>query len=268
MFCFLYIRHNPPGSASGRKFGEASQRLVSNSLQLKVDHNGFSNNMQAPQPSYATSSYIPPANSYGNHGFRNQGQPRMLPSGRDYSNAGYPLSHNPPLRPPYAHSHNEPYGSPRQYQINNQAAAADLHYLPGHHQNGGSRHMHKPMEQMSTGVGPYPSHPGGYDANQRYQAPGNGSYQQWSGRMAPQANQYISGGYGLHQQGGVNQGFHRGHDYQQQRGNQFHHHHRGDFEQRGSQPHRGNQQYGRNQQHRGNQQQRGNPYSALDRKRH
>ncbi|XVF63713.1 hypothetical protein PTKIN_Ptkin09bG0108300 [Pterospermum kingtungense] len=254
--------HNPPGSDSGHKFGEASHRLIANSLRLKKDHNGFSNNMQAPPPSYPTASYNSPVNSYGNYGFHNQGQPRMLHPGRDYSNPGYPLSHNPPLRPPYAHGYNEPYGSPQQYQMNNQAAASNLHYPPRHHPNGGSRHMTKPMAQMSREVGPCPSHPSGYDAN-----PGNSNYQQWGGRMGSHANQADSGGYGLHEQGGVNQGFHGRHDYQQQRGNRLHHH-RGDYQQRGSQPYRGNQQYASNQQHRGYQQQRGNSFSAFDRKRY
>ncbi|XVE69753.1 hypothetical protein DITRI_Ditri10aG0016500 [Diplodiscus trichospermus] len=217
----LMERHNPPGSVSGRKFGEASHRLIANSLQLKVDHHGLSNSMQAAPPS-----------------------------------AGYSVSQNPPLHPPYAHGYNVPYGSPQQYQVNNQAAADNLHYTPRHHQNGGSRHMPRPMAQMSTEARPYPSHSVGYDRNRRYQAPGNGSYQQWGGRMA---DQNVSGGYGQYQQGGANQDHHRGHEHQQQRGNHLHHQ-RGDYQQRGSQPYWGNQQ------HRDNQQQRRNPYSALDRK--
>ncbi|XWS20972.1 hypothetical protein CRYUN_Cryun30bG0015200 [Craigia yunnanensis] len=240
-------RHNSRGSVSDRKFGEASRRLIANSLQLQVDYNGFRNDMQAPPPSYASAPYIPPVNSYVSYGFHNQGQPRIVPPGQDYSSAGYPLSQNPPLRPPYALGYNEPYGSPQHYQINNPAAANNLHYPLRHHQNGGSRHMPRPMTQMSTDAGHYPSHPVG---NRRFQAPGNGSYQQREGRMAPQTNQNVSGGYGLHQQGGVNQSLHRGHDDQQQRGNLLYHQ-TGDYQQRGSQPYRGNQQYGSNQQHRG-----------------
>ncbi|XWS14476.1 hypothetical protein CRYUN_Cryun35bG0012800 [Craigia yunnanensis] len=198
-------RHNPPGSVSGRKLGEASHRLIANSLQLKVDHNGFSNNMRAPSPSYATAPYIPPVNSYVNYGFHNHRQPRMVPPRKDNSSAGFPLCQHPPLHPPNSRGY-------YHYQISNQAAANNLHYPPRHHQDG-------------------------YDGNQRYQDPGNGSYQRWGGRMTPQAYQNVSGGYGLRQQGGVNQGIHRGHDHQQQRGNQLHHHQRGDHQQRGSQPH-------------------------------
>ncbi|XP_022757502.1 5'-3' exoribonuclease 3-like isoform X2 [Durio zibethinus] len=250
----LMERHNPPASVSGR---EASHRLITNSLRLKVDHNGFSNNMQAPPPSSATAPYIPPVNSYVNYGFPNQGQPRMVPPGQDYSSVGYPLPQNPPLRPPNSYYH---------YTRNDQATANNLHYPSIHHQDGGSRHM--PMAQMSSEAGPYTSFPGCYDGNQTYEAPGNGSSQQWGGRMAPQANRNVSGGYGLYQQGGFNQGLHRGYEHQQQRGNQLHHHQRGDYQQRWSQPHGGNQQHGSNQQQMGNQQQRGNPYSALDRRGH
>ncbi|XP_007017772.2 PREDICTED: 5'-3' exoribonuclease 3 isoform X1 [Theobroma cacao] len=255
----LMERHNPPGAISGRKLGEASHRLVANSLQLKGDRNGFSNDIHAPPPLYAAAPYVPPVNSHVNYGFHNQGQHRMVPPGQDYPSAGYPLPQTP-LRPPYAHGYNEPYG-PHQYQIHNQAAANNLHYPPRHDQNGGSRHMPRSMAQVSMEASPYPSHQGGYDANRIYQAPGIGSHQQWGGRMAPQANQDVLGGYGLHQQGVVNRGIHRGYDHQQQRGNQLHHQ-RGDHHQRGSQPHRGNQQHG------GNQQQRGNSYAALDRQRH
>ncbi|GMI83096.1 5'-3' EXORIBONUCLEASE 3, 5'-3' exoribonuclease 3 [Hibiscus trionum] len=204
-------RHKPSGSDSGHKLGDASHRLIANSLQLKMDRNGFNNNMQTPPSSYVGGPYNP-------------------------------FSQNPPSRHPDSHSY-------RNYQINNQAAANNMHYPPRHQQNGGSRHI--------------PSHPGSYDGDRRYQGPENSSHQQWGGRMAPQANEDVSGGYGSYQQGGVNQGFHRRHDHQQQRGNQsYHHGQRGDYEERGSQPHRGNLQQ------RGNQQQRGNPYSALDRRGH
>ncbi|KAE8701900.1 5'-3' exoribonuclease 3 [Hibiscus syriacus] len=217
---------NAAGSLSGHKLGDASHRLIANSLQSKMDRNGFNNNMQAP--------YNPPVNSNVNYGFHNQGQPSMVPPRQDYPGA----------------------------------AANNMHYPPRNHQDGGSRQI--PMAQMSTEADIYPSHPGGYDGNRQYQGPENSSYQQWSGRMAPQANQNVSGGYGLYQQGGVNQGFHREHGHQQQRGNQsYHHRQRGDYEETGSQLHRGNQQYyGSNQQQRGNQQPRGNPYSALDRRGH
>ncbi|KAL1099983.1 hypothetical protein V6Z11_D05G198400 [Gossypium hirsutum] len=63
-------RYNPPGSISGRKLGEASHRLIANSLKkLKVDRTGFSNNVQAPPPSIATAPHIPPFNSHVNNGY-------------------------------------------------------------------------------------------------------------------------------------------------------------------------------------------------------
>ncbi|KAH1064982.1 hypothetical protein J1N35_029969 [Gossypium stocksii] len=249
-------RHNSSGSVSGQ---DASHRLITNSLQLKMDRNGFGNNIQAS--SYAPAPYNPSVNSHANYGYHNQGQPRMIPPRQDYPGAGYPYSQNPPSRHPNSQGYHH-------YQINNEEAANNMHYPPRHYQDGRARHIR--MAQMSTEADLYPSHPGGYDSSRRYQAPENSSYQQWGGRMAPQANQNVSGGYGLYQQGGVNQGVYRGRDQQQQRGNQsYHHHQRGDYEERGSQPHRGSQQYyGSNQQHGGSQQQRGNPYSALDRRGH
>ncbi|XVE56144.1 hypothetical protein DITRI_Ditri03aG0214200 [Diplodiscus trichospermus] len=199
----LMDRQNPPGSVSGRKLGEASHRLIANSLQWKVDHNGFSNTMQAPAPSYAAAPYVPPVNSYVSYGFRKQQQRcRMVPPGQDNSTAGFPLSQHHrqdssrpvPLRPPTSHGY-------YHYQINNQAAASNTHHPPGHHQDGGSMHM--PIAQMSTEAGPHPPHPDGYDGNQRHQAPGSGSFEQCGGRMGPRANQNVYGG----------------HDHQQQRGN-------------------------------------------------
>ncbi|XVE94584.1 hypothetical protein REPUB_Repub02eG0021200 [Reevesia pubescens] len=242
-------RHNPTGSVSGNNLGEASHRLIANSLQLKVDRNRYSNNMQAPPPSYGAAPYIPPVTSYVNYGFHNQGLPRrMVPPGQDYSSPGYALPQNPPLHPPNANSY-------YRYPVNNQAAAHNLHYPPRHHDNGGSRQIPRPMAQMSTEADPFPSHSGGYNPNDRYKTRLHASdQQQWGGRMGPQDSRNVSGGYGLHQQGVVNQGMHRGNEHQEQRGNQLHHRERGDYQQRGSQPHWGNQQH------------RGNPYSALDRK--
>ncbi|KAK6276435.1 hypothetical protein POUND7_006144 [Theobroma cacao] len=228
----LMERHNTPGAISGR-----STTVI------------------------CRCSLCPTSNSHVNYGFHNQGQHIRAPPGLDYFSAGYPISQTSPLRPHLAHGYNEPYGSPHQYQINNQAAANNFHYPPRDHQNGGSRHMPRPTTQLSMEIGLYPSRPGGYDGNRMYQAPGTGSHQEWGGGMGPQANQNVSGGYGLHQQGGVNRGLHSGHDHQQQRGNQMHNQ-RGGYHQRGSQLRRGNQQHG------GIQQQRGNSYVALDRQRH
>ncbi|XP_022769156.1 5'-3' exoribonuclease 3-like isoform X2 [Durio zibethinus] len=260
----LMERHNPPGSVSGRKLGEASHRLIANSLRLKIDTNGFSNNMQAPPPSYATAPYIPPVNSNVNYGFHNQGQPRMVPPSEDNSSAGCASSQNPPLHPPNAHGY-------YHFPIKNQVAANNLHYPPRHCQNGASRHIPRLMTQMSNEAGPCPSHPGSYNDKPRYgtqyQTSLNDSFQQWGGRMAPHANQNVSGGYVVRQQSGVKQGLHRGHDHQRRRGSKLHHQ-RGDNQQRGSRPHGGNQQHGSNRQKKGNQQLRGNPFSTLDRKGH
>ncbi|OMO68873.1 putative 5-3 exonuclease protein [Corchorus capsularis] len=185
-------RHNPPGAISGHKFGEAeaeaSHRLIANSLQLKVDHrNGFSKDMQAqaqaqaqappPSYSYATGHVPPDVHSYVNHGFHNQGQYRMAP----------------PLRPPYQYHYHT--------NLNTTQAAAykyNRHHPPPprNYPNNGSMRMPRPVAQMPTEAAP--CHPGGYDGNRRYQAPGifSGSYQQyWGGRVGPHASQLnVSGG--------------------------------------------------------------------------
>ncbi|GKU90081.1 hypothetical protein SLEP1_g4123 [Rubroshorea leprosula] len=265
-------RQNPPGTISGHKLGEASHRLLVNSLQLKVDSNGFSNNMHALPPAYANAPHVPPINPHTNYGFHNQGQHRMPVA--DYSGAGYRGPSTPTMQPPFAHRYDQPYsppasypphtGSRPHYQRSNQAASiSHVSYPPGFHPDGGSRHMQRPVAQMSTEVGAYPFHQGGYDADQGYPSTGDGNYQQWG----VGGNQHTSGGYSHHRQGSVNHSTQRGREHHQPREN--HPHQRWQDQQRGNNPQK---QYDRNQQHRGhhsqrnNQQHRTNSYSVLDRR--
>ncbi|XVF73894.1 hypothetical protein PTKIN_Ptkin13bG0017300 [Pterospermum kingtungense] len=122
----LIKRHNPPGSVSGRKLGEASHRLIANSLLLKVDHNRLSSNLQAPPPSYTIAPSVPPVNSSVNYGFHNQGQPRMVPRLHLSSEGFY---------------HYQGYYN---YRIEDQLVKKmfNLHPLR-RHQDGGSRQLHK-----------------------------------------------------------------------------------------------------------------------------
>ncbi|MBA0879672.1 hypothetical protein Goshw_015012 [Gossypium schwendimanii] len=252
----FHFRYNPPGSISGRKLGEASHRLIANSLKkLKVDRTGFSNNVQAPPPSIATAPHIPPFNSHVNNGSLNQGQAVVAPSEQDYSRAGsqkqprrappehdsragYPLSQNLPFDFPNAQSYYPyPICVPGSY----------LHYPPNH-QNGGVRLITSPMAQISAVPGPEPHLSGKkrryntrYQANLRYQENLSGSYPQCGGIMAPQGNLDGSAVIPL---------LH--HPYPQPHPHLLH-------EQGGTQPHRANQHQ------RGNQQQGDNPFSVLDR---
>ncbi|TYJ34911.1 hypothetical protein E1A91_A05G200200v1 [Gossypium mustelinum] len=241
-------RYNPPGSISGRKLREASHRLIANSLKLKVDRTGFSNNVQAPPPSIATAPHIPPFNSHVNNGSLNQGQAVVAPSEQDYSRAG---SQKQPRRAPPKHdsragyplSQNLPFDFPNAqiyYPYPICVPGSYLHYPPNH-QNG-VRLITSPMAQISTVRGPYPSHLSGKKEryNTRYQANLSRSYPQCGGIMAPQGNLNGSAVIPL-----------------------LHHpypHPHLLHEQRGTQPHRANQHQ------RGNQQQGGNPFSVLDRK--
>ncbi|KAK8551789.1 hypothetical protein V6N13_120223 [Hibiscus sabdariffa] len=88
-------RHNPPGSVSGRKLGEASHRLIAKCL-LKMDQNGLSNSMQALPLSITTAPYIP----HVNEGSQDKELPRTFPPEQDDSIAGHPLSRRQPRKTP------------------------------------------------------------------------------------------------------------------------------------------------------------------------
>lgn len=76
----FYFRQNAPGTVSGHRLEEASHRLLVNSLQLKVDRNGFGIDIHVPPPAYANAPHVPPVNPYANYGFHNHGQPKTVSS--------------------------------------------------------------------------------------------------------------------------------------------------------------------------------------------
>ncbi|KAJ0024742.1 hypothetical protein Pint_09130 [Pistacia integerrima] len=263
-------RQNPRGTISGRELGEASHRLIVNSLQSKVDHNGYGNHMRGPPVPYAAVPYVPPVPSYHDYRGHDQGHHRIPQPRTDGSPSGNPRSSVPARsydsgygqqyssstpQPPHRRSH-------PQYDRNNRSANSgeqpiDLYNPSGIHLNGGPRYPPRPMAQTS-GATAY-SRQGGYSSIQSYQPPGVGSAHQWGG---PQANQSVPRGYGHHQQRG-DQNQH----YNQQRGNQGYNQNSGNqghYQNRGNQ---GHHQYNNPQRvNYSHHQQGGSQYSALDRR--
>ncbi|XP_021902782.1 5'-3' exoribonuclease 3 [Carica papaya] len=234
-------RHNAPESISGRQLGEASHRLIVNSLQMKVDHNRFGNNIHAP-PAYNVAPHVQARWSNSSYGFRNQGHNGMVPPGPDHCDFGTPHSSNAVMRTPYVHGYGQPHSSLAvhshtasypQYQRNDRSAGntggeypRPANYLPGSQHNSGPMHLHRPTPQMPSNVIDYPRQ-GDYVGHQNYESPRTDSYQQLGGMLPPPANQSSSRGYGHHgQQRTVNKSIPRGYDHhhdsnnRQQRGNQ------------------------------------------------
>ncbi|KAJ6405881.1 hypothetical protein OIU84_013782 [Salix udensis] len=158
-------RRNPPGTISGRHLGEASHRLVSNSLQPKIDRNGCYPHSARP--------HIP---THYDHGY---GQPYGLEGA------------NPSYRRPRPH-----------YERENKMSGPHprhVYHPPEFHHNGGPRYPNGPVAHASTGNTIY-AYQGGYDAYQSYRSPGAGSHQQWGGRFPPPTNDSNPRGYGHDQQ--------------------------------------------------------------------
>ncbi|KAJ7005833.1 hypothetical protein NC653_005229 [Populus alba x Populus x berolinensis] len=189
-------RRNPPGTISAHHLGEASHRLVSNSLQQKIDRNGYGNHMHTPPPPYFAAPCGPPHSFYSN-GLHNHGHYGTLQPEIDYSHAGYPRSASPHMPTHYDHGFgsagaNPSYRRPRpQNERENQMSGPhprQVYHPPEFHQNGRPRHPHGPVARASTGNSTF-AYQGGFDASyQSYQSPGDGSHQQWGGRFPPPAN--------------------------------------------------------------------------------
>ncbi|KAK2660700.1 hypothetical protein Ddye_007233 [Dipteronia dyeriana] len=244
-------RHNPHGTMSGPRLGEASHRLLVNSLQSKVDRNGYVNHMNAPPQPYAATPYVPPPTSYQDYRGHGQGHHRIMqPSISTTPVAPYDSGYG--QHPASSTSHPTYRRSHPQYERRNQSATGGdpsmLVYQPSAiHQNGGPRYPPRPSAHTSGVV----LNQGGYnDAYQSYQSPGASNFQQWGGSLSPQANQSIPRAY-AHQQYNNPQRGNYGHYQQnsQQRGNRGHYQHN-------------NQQRGNHSHH----QQRGNQFSTLDRR--
>ncbi|XP_048226766.1 5'-3' exoribonuclease 3 isoform X2 [Ricinus communis] len=203
-------RRNPPGTISGRQLGEASHRLVVNSLQMKVDHNGYANHLHAPIPPYAATAHVPVHSSYanGSHDPRRDrtGQPRM-----DYSHAGQNRFFNP-TQYNNNHGYGQSYASPGnahfsgsrpQYERENRSNgqhSRQVYLQPEFHQNG-PRYLHGSMAGTSESY----AYQDDYDGYQSHQPPRDASHQQWGNGLPPP----------------VNLNFPRGYDQSQQRGNRY-----------------------------------------------
>ncbi|KAJ9186468.1 hypothetical protein P3X46_002038 [Hevea brasiliensis] len=202
-------RHNPPGTVSGRQLGEASHRLVVNSLQLKVDRNGYANHFHASPPPYAAAAHVTSHYSYTN-GLHDPGRHGNVQPRRDYSHAGQHRSSN---LTHYNRGSGQPYGSSGanphyngfnpQYERDNRSSgqhSRQVYHPPEFHQNSGPQHRHGSITQISSGATAY-GFQGGYDGYQSHQSPGVGS-QQWGDGFPPLVDQNVPRGYNHHQQGG------------------------------------------------------------------
>ncbi|KAI5596766.1 hypothetical protein BDE02_02G023400 [Populus trichocarpa] len=183
-------RRNPPGTISAHHLGEASHRLVSNSLQQKIDRNGYGNHMHTPPPPYFAAPCGPP-NSFYSNGLHNHGHYGTLQPEIDYSHAGYPRSASPHMPTHYDHGYGSAGANPSyrrsrpQNERENQMSGPHprhVYHPPEFHQNGRPRYPHGQVAHTSTGTSTY-AYQGGYDAYQSYQSPGAGSHQQWGGRF-------------------------------------------------------------------------------------
>ena len=186
----LPFRKNPPGTISAHHLGEASHRRVSNSLQQKIDRNGYGNHMHTPPPPYFAAPCGPP-NSFYSNGLHNHGHYGTLQPEIDYSHAGYPRSASPHMPTHYDHGYGSAGANPSyrrsrpQNERENQMSGPHprhVYHPPEFHQNGRPRYPHGQVAHTSTGTSTY-AYQGGYDAYQSYQSPGAGSHQQWGGRF-------------------------------------------------------------------------------------
>lgn len=147
--------HNNNGAISGRHLGEAAQRLVANSLQVRADGNGRCGQIYAPRQSH-TSTYG--RHYQPDHQNPHSGEERVVTQG----NSGYsPLNAGDHHRSSISTSYRQSYASPH----NN---AQNRHNCPRNEWRGRSgpqgrgyhpRHgYNRRVMQQNIGHG-YPSHP-------------------------------------------------------------------------------------------------------------
>ncbi|WCJ35121.1 5'-3' exoribonuclease 2 [Euphorbia peplus] len=193
-------RQNPPVNISGRQLGDASRRLVVNSLQMKGgDRDRYHNHMRAPAP------YIPHA-PYSN-GSHDPGRNRMMQPAMDYSHTSPNVTaYNPGHPQQYASSGASTYYNGSRYDRDDRSSgqhSREVYHQPEFHQNGPS-HLQGPVIQ------PYGAPPGyGYQGDY---------YDGYPGQQSAGAASYRQRG-GFSQPGGQN--FSRGHDFQQQARNRY-----------------------------------------------
>ncbi|GFZ10384.1 5'-3' exoribonuclease 3 [Actinidia rufa] len=224
-------RHDRAGAISGPQLGEAAQRLVVNSLQLRTDRNGFGDQMHGrPPPSYG-GTYRQPITSYQNNRYHDGGPNRMEPHRAGYHAQTAQGHHQPPnpaavqnhfdqsyhqpyassvARGPYVRSHpqheREPYNrSHSQHERNNWSTPQNRDYpMHGYYQpefqpNGGNRYpaQGRPQPGVQTPIrtGSHYHQQSGRDDYGSYQPNGAVGYHNSSGSWVPPVNQSVGRGY-------------------------------------------------------------------------
>ncbi|XP_038715665.1 5'-3' exoribonuclease 3-like isoform X2 [Tripterygium wilfordii] len=215
-------RQNPKRILSGHQLGEASHRLVTNSLQLKGDRVGLGSHTRGPPLSHTAAPYVPSVPSYSNFVYNDLGRQAVVPPPRaDYTRGNHHRSSNPNIPNHYDNGYERPYysgpqlpynGSHSQYQRNNLAASnsgrdnhpRNAYHPPGFGQNDVTGYHPSHVQNISPGNGNYTHHQGGHRGYQTYQTPGAGNYQEWGNMMPPQAHHNFPRGHSHphHQQGG------------------------------------------------------------------
>ncbi|KAF4391048.1 hypothetical protein F8388_024880 [Cannabis sativa] len=202
--------NNHPGTTSGRQLGEAAHRLVSNSLQVKADYNGYGNHGRSP--SYSGNHTR--QNSYGTHlRFHDREHSDIHPPEGQYQSSNRSSHHHYNDRRWNSDGHissgsRHPHNGSQSLYYDRNNRMAPPHGFVGPH-NVDPIYPNGPIAQTPPGfVGANP-YPGGHNQYQNYQSAGAiGRQQQWpadggSGWNAPpQAGPYIARGYSQPHQSG------------------------------------------------------------------
>lgn len=198
-------RKNPPGAISGRELGEAARRLIVNSLQAKVDSNGYRPPHNGPPMSYpAPMGHRQPVHSYGYDSRPGyvamppvsapslQSRPQFAPYNAVPTAQQY--GYNQPYQPPPVPAYN-----PRQQSNSYERNDYQHHYPRNHHQGSGGRHGYQSSgnanARFTNTQGAYASH---HHHNQNFQ-PSRGSYQNWTPRNNPSGHREQHGHHSSNQ---------------------------------------------------------------------
>ncbi|KAL2318845.1 hypothetical protein Fmac_032721 [Flemingia macrophylla] len=187
-------RKNPPGSISGRELGEAAHRLIVNSLQAKVDTNGYHHPHNGPPMSYPPPmGHRQPAHSYSSRPGYVAMPPVSAPSLQRPQFAPYdaaPTSqqygYNQPYQPPPLAFNPRPQSNSYDYQH-----PRSQHYPRNHHHHGsGVRHGYQTSgnnqnARFTNTQGAYASHHHEVSHHNQNFQPSGGSYQNWTPRNNP-----------------------------------------------------------------------------------
>lgn len=202
-------RHLPNGTISGRQLGEASRRLVVNSLQLRTDRNGFSNQPRGP-----------PLSSHQNNRYHDNERNRVVPPRTGYHPQTSNGHHWPPNPSPVRNQVDQTYHRPRASLVSHDAYSGyhswheknnrrptdqNRDYSPGFQQYGRNRYPRQGPPHVGV-QHPVPSRPqfqeqGGY--SQRFQQYDGNSYP-GQGPPLRGVQTPIPNRAQFHQQGGYN----------------------------------------------------------------